>query len=281
MVTTSLNGGVGPDSMDVAEDVVLQPDGRIVAAGAAMTESSSSFALSRYQTDGALDVSFGGDGTLTTDFGSGTGDGTSGQARALVVQPDGRIVAAGSESHSGSTEFALARYQPDGALDPSFDDDGKLTTNISDTWPHADTAEALALQSDGRIIAAGRSGDNVDGSEQFALARYTPDGSLDANFGADGKVTTDFDHLRSAEPASKMSSSRRIPTSLPPDMREQDSMATTLRSRATRAMDSRTRPRPRSRTCPRTSREQRQAPTEPWSRSTSRQLRMPSTDRSR
>ena len=102
---------------------------------------------------------------------------------------DGKIVAAGYAYPSASPpDFALARYNSDGSLDTTFSGDGKVVTDFASL---ADGTNAVAIQSDGKIVAAGyttgSSGDN------FALARYNADGSLDTSFGGgDGLVTTDF-----------------------------------------------------------------------------------------
>ena len=85
-------------------------------------------------------------------------------------------------------DFALARYNPNGALDATFGTGGKVTTDFAgDT----DRAFAVALQTDGRIVAAGETTTGYRG-EDFALARYNPNGALDATFGEGGQVTTDF-----------------------------------------------------------------------------------------
>jgi len=120
------------------------------------------FALARYNPDGTLDTSFGTSGTTTTDFGGNPYD--QDQANALVVLGDGRLVAAGmTGSPTGATDFALARYNLNGTLDPSFGDGGKVTTDIS---YFTDGAFALAVQADGRLVAAGFA--DLD----FAVARY-------------------------------------------------------------------------------------------------------------
>jgi uncharacterized delta-60 repeat protein len=106
----------------------VQPDGRIVAAGFAVAADgfSPGFALARYNTDGSLDASFDFDGRVTTDFGRGT-DNTI----AVVLQPDGRIVAAGGHTQTGgSDDFALARYNSDGSLDPTFGVGGNVITDL-------------------------------------------------------------------------------------------------------------------------------------------------------
>src|SRR5262245_12063781 len=106
---------------------------------------------------GALDPTFGSGGLVTTDFGG------SDSAQAVAIQSDGKIVAAGS---SGG-DFALARYNADGSLDASFGGGGKVTTDFGGF----DAASALAVQPDGRIVAAGRGG-----TGDMALARYNADG---------------------------------------------------------------------------------------------------------
>ncbi|HKQ06907.1 MAG TPA: hypothetical protein VJ464_17375 [Blastocatellia bacterium] len=143
----------------------LQSDGRIVAAGyAGDVNGPFDFALTRFKYNGAVDKSFNG-GKVTTDF-SGEDD----AARALIIQPDGRPVAVGYASHQGNYDFALARYNWDGSLDSTFGSGGKVTTDFAGG---NDQAYAAALQSDGKIIAAGNA------SNPFlkgALARYSGDG---------------------------------------------------------------------------------------------------------
>jgi uncharacterized delta-60 repeat protein len=98
--------------------------------------------------EGDLDTSFGGDGKVTTDFGG------EDQARALAIQPDGKIVVAGAD-----TTFALARYLPNGTLNPTFGHGGTVETYLSrHAW-----AIALALQLDGKLVVAGRSSETIRG----------------------------------------------------------------------------------------------------------------------
>jgi uncharacterized delta-60 repeat protein len=193
------SGGIArtsPSYCDAAS-VAIQPDGRIVVAGAVCGVGTSRFALVRYRPDGSLDQSFGSGGVVTTAFGPSR-DG----ANAVALQPDGKIVAAGFSNGSGPNDigtydFALARYNADGSLDTSFNSSGKVTTPIG---PGFDEAFAVAVEPDGKIVAIGE-GSRVQGSD-FALVRYNPDGSLDSSFGAGGKVTTaigsSFDSATSA-----------------------------------------------------------------------------------
>ena len=142
-VTSDLGG------TDTGRSVVIQSDGKIVVAG---QFSNNNFALARYTTAGVLDTSFDGDGKLTTDFGSVD------NAYSVAIQSDGKIVVAGVSNN----DFALARYTTAGELDTSFSGDGKLTQDFG----QLDTAYSVAIQSDGKIVVAGR------GNSRFALARF-------------------------------------------------------------------------------------------------------------
>src|SRR5882724_648077 len=161
---------------EVARAVALQPDGRVVVAGG----SANALALARYRTSGALDGSFGVGGEVLTNLG------TTAQANALVVQPDGKLVAAGVTDDGTGGRFVLVRYMPSGALDATFGSGGAVTTALGSD----DAAMALVLEPDGKLVAAGvtRRGD----ASNFALVRYLPDGTLDAGFGPGGVVTTDL-----------------------------------------------------------------------------------------
>ncbi len=158
---------------DTAFALALQPDGKIVAAGTSSGGGTgTNFALARHNPDGSPDASFGARGTVITDFISNGSD----EVHALAIQPDGKIVVAGFVSQG--FDFALARFGQDGSLDPTFGTGGKVisqSTSYGSLW-------AVALQPDGKIVVAGESNSRV------ALARYNPDGSLDATFGGGGTV---------------------------------------------------------------------------------------------
>jgi len=178
-VTTSLGAGI-----DVAFAVAVQPDGKIVAAGYSHNGSNFDFALARYNRNGSLDRSFDGDGKVTTPIRAGDDI-----AHALALQPDGKIVVAGDSFSGSNDDFALARYNSDGSLDTGFHGTGKVTTAIG---AGNDSASAVAVQSDGKIVVAGYT---LSGSvPEFALARYGPAGSLDRRFGVAGTVTTPIGH---------------------------------------------------------------------------------------
>jgi uncharacterized delta-60 repeat protein len=179
-IDTTFGGGDGKVMTNVtAHDdyawaIAIQPlDHKIVIGGGA-GGLGGRFLVARYKPNGARDGTFGGgDGRVVTNFTS-----KYDYVDALALQPDGKIVVAGTANYFGSTpRFALARYRPNGALDGTFGGDGKVITAFSGGFARA---SGLAIQADGRIVAAGQSGDNT------AIARYLPSGALDGSFSVDG-----------------------------------------------------------------------------------------------
>src|SRR5215471_2837395 len=170
---------------DEVASIVLQSDGSILASGFAdVGITGRDFAIARYDSHGNLDTTFGVGGKATVDFFGGIDE-----AKSIALQPDGRIVLAGS-AFNGTTlaDFALARFNADGTLDKSFGDQGKTTTDFA---RNLDEARKLVVLSDGSIIAGGRTFAAGSGFD-FALASYNADGKLDRSFGSQGKLTTDF-----------------------------------------------------------------------------------------
>jgi uncharacterized delta-60 repeat protein len=145
----------------------VQGDGKIVVAGAATEDTDVggvNFALVRHKPNGALDNAFAGDGTTTTDFFDGND-----AAVSVVLQPDGKVVAGGGTQDSGgNSNFALARYGQNGALDNTFSGDGRKQTRL---LRGVDDAAGITLQPDGKIVAAGRAQPNAT-TIDFGLARY-------------------------------------------------------------------------------------------------------------
>ncbi|MCP4983440.1 MAG: hypothetical protein GY935_23435, partial [Gammaproteobacteria bacterium] len=170
---------------EVGRSVTMQDDGKILVAGYSNNGSNDDLALTRYNTDGSLDTTFDGDGTLTTAIGSSTDRGYG-----VVVQDDGKILVSGYSHNGSDNDFVLIRYNTDGTLDTSFDADGNNDgIVITPIGSGDDSSFAVSVQSDGKILVAGKSNNaNTD----FALVRYNTDGSLDTSFDADGIVTTDF-----------------------------------------------------------------------------------------
>ncbi|MGV3661792.1 MAG: hypothetical protein ACO1TE_16520 [Prosthecobacter sp.] len=166
---------------DEAHAVALQADGKIVVAGTSNNSDAwEEFALARYHPNGTLDTTFGTGGKVITDV-----DGVTSYAWDVVVQPDGKIVVCGSLSYSSSglnPDFVVVRYTSSGALDTAFNGNGKVILDVSPNSPGSQ-GWCLALQSDGKIVAAG----NGDG---LALIRLHTNGTLDSSFGSGGKVST-------------------------------------------------------------------------------------------
>ncbi|MGI8836583.1 MAG: hypothetical protein ACR2H4_08090 [Pyrinomonadaceae bacterium] len=182
------NGGkvITPFSSDIGEsEVAIQADGKIVVVGDGYngTTKRYDFAVSRYNTDGSLDSSFGGTGIVLTPVGNFPND----HATSVAIQADGKIVVVGYSFNGGANgiDFAAVRYNTDGSLDTSFNGTGKVVTPIGSSH---DVARSVAIQADGKIVAAGGSynGANYD----FAVVRYNTDGTLDTSFGGTGKVIT-------------------------------------------------------------------------------------------
>jgi uncharacterized delta-60 repeat protein len=160
------------NSIDGANAVVLQPDGKIVAAGRTRSGPRNAFAVARYLPDGSLDPSFDGDGLAVTQLSEGDDI-----AFDLALQRDGKLVAAGWSS-PGGFDIAMARFNPDGSLDTSFDRDGMV---LGTSFRPASTYAAQAVvQRDGKLVTGGA-----------GLARFNPDGSVDRSFGDGGRALTD------------------------------------------------------------------------------------------
>ncbi|MCP4387206.1 MAG: hypothetical protein GY802_02845, partial [Gammaproteobacteria bacterium] len=168
----------GAGQHDYAKSVAIQSDGKILVSGGSLGGATSyDSVLARYDTDGTLDTSFGGgNGYVMTEVG-GFDISTS-----TLVQTDGKIVVTGYTDN----DIALVRYNSDGTLDTGYGTGGKV---ISDLSGNDDKGYAAALQADGKIVVAGYSNNGVD--NDFMLARYDTDGSLDTSFGGgDGFTTT-------------------------------------------------------------------------------------------
>jgi uncharacterized delta-60 repeat protein len=162
--------------------VVVQADGKIVVGG---WDIYAGFLLARFNIDGSPDPSFGTDGVVVPRIGT--------QARALALQPDGKILVAGSTTvdHAGDEDedFAIARFEPDGDLDPTFGNGGVAVTDVHVSQNYAN---AIAVQTDGRIVIVGAAEPTNDYRDNFAVLRYTASGVLDTTFSSDGWLTTGF-----------------------------------------------------------------------------------------
>ncbi len=164
----------GAFNFGVAHAIAALPDGKLLVVGSRAVEvGADDFCVLRYFTDGSIDSTFADTGMAVTSFGV-----TSDVANAMALQVDGKIVVGGS----ALVGFALARYLPQGTLDTSFDGDGKTTTMIGG---NGSVVHAVAVQTDGRIIAAGSTNNS---GRDLALARYQLSGELDTTFAGTGVV---------------------------------------------------------------------------------------------
>ena len=161
-----------------ASGVAIQTDGKIVTVGS----GTGDFTVVRYNQDGTLDPTFGNGGIVLADLGDPFDD-----AFGVALQSDGRIVVVGG---AGLGKFVLARFNTDGSLDTGFDGDGRVMTDFGSIG--GNRAFAVAIQSDGKIIAAGNSEIQINRGH-IAMARYNVDGSLDTTFGTGGRVMTDLE----------------------------------------------------------------------------------------
>lgn len=165
--------------------VARDKPGRLVTAG---TTASRGFIVQRFLSDGSLDTSFGKNGEALTMFSRDA------SANTVAVQPDGRIIVAGGQQKStgSAISFALSRYLPDGKPDLSFGKRGRVV--VAGPTVHGGEASALAIQPDGRILAAGYAADTL-GSIFFGhigiLMRFKPNGELDESFSHDGVIRLD------------------------------------------------------------------------------------------
>ncbi|WP_369173324.1 calcium-binding protein [Streptomyces sp. R28] len=195
--TTFGTGGkvsITTDTFAEGQDMAIQPDGRIISVGWEQDPEflDSEFALTRHNSDGSVDTSFGGgDGEVLTDFENGED-----VAQGVAVQPDGKIVVVGrhqetDDEFAGCCWFTVARYDADGSVDTSFGGgDGWVSPGLAGG---AEDAAGVAVQPDGKIVAGARAGGS------FAVVRYLPDGSPDGAFGGgDGVTITSFSDVGGA-----------------------------------------------------------------------------------
>jgi uncharacterized delta-60 repeat protein len=171
------------DGDDSGRCLVLYPDGRILAAGIEVFFGVNC-PLIRLMPDGSADVGGRQWGSFSSErFPTASLEFTS----SMGVQPNGRIVVAGSimNSQASQIDVALSRYLPNGALDMTFGVQGHLTFDVQND----DAGQSMAIQPDGKIVVAGYTGSP---NTQFLIARFTSDGVPDPTFGNGGYVTRDF-----------------------------------------------------------------------------------------
>jgi uncharacterized delta-60 repeat protein len=169
-----------------SRDVAVQPDGSVVAAVVTGTGLGDGFTLVRVDSHGTPDTSFGPGGINHVTIGD------EAVSQAVAIQPDGKIVAGGSaEVGSGASQFAIARFNPNGTPDMSFSGDGQEMTTVAPTGQNA-IGKALVIQPNGKLLLAGQADLDIN-RRTLAYVRYNPsDGSLDPSFGSGGVELSPF-----------------------------------------------------------------------------------------
>ena len=182
---------IATTSMDFANAMTIQSDGKIVAGGTYYNGSNYDFALTRYNTNGTLDVTFDTDGKVTTTVSS-----QEDNIHAMAQQSDGKIVVCGITYPGTYSDFIFARYNTNGTLDNTFGTNGIVTLSLG---AFNDICLSMAIQTDGKIIGVGTTSNGT--TNDIVLVRYNTNGTLDNTFGSGGIVTTaigtDEDYVRS------------------------------------------------------------------------------------
>lgn len=166
------------DTFDTGSDkgtgIAVQPDGKILVGGRAEIQGDYDFTLIRYNTDGSLDNSFGGDGKVSYNFGALYDD----YANEMVLESDGKITLVGHTNlNTLNSSICLARFLPNGDIDPSFGNSGEVITDLGTDY---DFGYTLAQNAEGKYAVSGKSSSDV------YVALYDENGTLDANFGTGG-----------------------------------------------------------------------------------------------
>jgi uncharacterized delta-60 repeat protein len=165
--------------------VSIRPDGKLVVFGdydaGGPGGSRDRIFLAQYNSNGSLDTGFGSGGIITASIGDSDG------GRDLVLQPDGKMVVTGGCQIGGQDRQYVARFNADGSSDNSFGTGGKTVTSLTVAYARG---VAVVLESDGKILVGGNASTGSVQDEDFAVARYNSDGSLDSSFGTDGKTFT-------------------------------------------------------------------------------------------
>lgn len=177
LIASRHEGGVG---------LALTPADQVVVAGFAHVGSDGGgrFALAKYNLDGSLDKTFSSNGINYTNITTSDAE----HLHAVIVDAEDRIIVAGSAPSERGGQFALARYNHLGELDQSFHHNGYVEAEfLTASGRSGGSARGIALDQFGRIVVAGFGPDG-----KVAVARFKTNGDLDASFGSDGKVVTDF-----------------------------------------------------------------------------------------
>ncbi|MGE5804639.1 MAG: DUF1573 domain-containing protein, partial [Ignavibacteria bacterium] len=181
-LTFNTDGKVINNFGNAVNDLTIQNDGKILATGPLSNGANFDFAVTRYNSDGSLDGTFGTGGVVATDFGE------TDWPNSIALQSDEKIIAAGYSYNGSNYDFALVRYNSDGTPDLDFGSNSKIRTDIIAN--DNDYGFSTAVQQDGKIIVAGYSG---SGPTDFSIVRYNDDGTFDQSFGSGGIALVGFE----------------------------------------------------------------------------------------
>ncbi len=172
-----------PNVSNVSASLALLPSGKFLLAGTCFDLGNDDFCVFRFNADGSIDATFGPgvtEGSVITPIGS-----ADDRVQAMLTQPDGKIVVAGTCNNGVDSDFCAARYLANGTLDASFGSGGKVITAFSN---RDDVVNAMALQADGKLLLAGSCNNGT--TDDVCALRYEINGALDASFGSGGKLIT-------------------------------------------------------------------------------------------
>lgn len=164
-----------------ANDLAVQPDGKIIAVGYATISGFQCGAIARYKSDGGLDPTFGNNGLVTV-----TPNSLSCQFSSVILLPNGKILAGGFIVNGSTVQFALMRFLSNGGIDHTFGNNGLVTLLIG----MYSYIKDVMVQPDGRIVVVGET--LINGDYDFVVARYLPHGWLDITFSG-GLIVVDFE----------------------------------------------------------------------------------------
>lgn len=168
--------------------IAIQNDGKIILAGAGGNFIASDFVLVRYNTNGKLDISFGNNGEVITPIAKNNNQSNENDfINSIAIQLDGKIIAVGKTDNGINDDFAIVRYNIDGTIDSTFNNNGIVITNFGTANSEA---KSVAIQMDGKIVVTGVTYDTITLKNNLVLVRYLTDGRLDETFGKLGKVIT-------------------------------------------------------------------------------------------
>ena len=174
------------NDIDSGYDLSIQQDGKIVVVGSAVTPTAQKMVALRFNNDGSLDDTFGDDGIILVPF----TDGQIQVAKSVEVLPGGNILISGTTwSSNNFTLFTAVCLLPNGTLDSSFANQGILTTDIGQ---YGDMCTSMALYPNGKFLLSGFSDEGYPTNNDYSIARYNKDGSLDSTFNSNGTKIIDL-----------------------------------------------------------------------------------------